>query len=211
MQANQRNIMKLATVIAAACFSSGITPVFAVTLNFEDLPLLYQSSPFVAGGGNTDIGAYYPAVTFGAGVQGIGSSASYPTHSGSTQIWQSDINNPTIAFDLHGSFNSVSFWYNTLFGFTETAFDSGNHVIGTFVAAPNTDGANSSGPSFADITTSVPIDHVFVVDSASVGSFSSLDDLTLTNSAVPNSTSTLALLGISGMALLAFRRKIVTQ
>lgn len=207
MKAKQRNIMKSARVIAAVCLLSGVSPVLADSFDFEDLPNANISLPF---GGGSDIGTFYNAVTFGAGVQGVYTSSAFPATSGSQLIWQSDILNPNIDITPNGSFTEVSFWYTTAFGFTVTAYDALNNVVGSFTAPVNSDPFvfNVGTPSFVDLNSSsgAAIAFVQVVDGAGIGNYIGIDDLT-----VPDATSTLALMGVSAMSLFAFRRKIVTQ
>ncbi len=195
---------------------SGITPVFADFYDFEDLPNANISAPQ---GGGVDIGSFYNDINFGAGVQGVQSTTlavtplgnPYPTHSGTQEIWQSNIGsgNPTIAFNNAFLASEVSFWYSTAFGMQVYAYDAGGNLVASANLPVNSDpfGSGNGTTSFVDLNVSTPsIDHVFIFDNAGGGNFSTIDDLS-----VPDATSTLALLGVSGMAMLAFRRKIVTQ
>ncbi len=183
--------------------------------SFEDLPSLYWSDSTIAQpGGQQDILNNYHNLTFNAGVQGVHTSTGYPTSDGVLEITQTQYTTtPTITIGLGFLANNVSFWYDTAFGFTLTAYDAQGNVIGSPQSYPaNTTGTQakpgSAAPAEAFFTSSVEnIASISINDGVGLG-FLTVDGLDVS---APDATSSFTLLGLAGLSLLAFRKKMVTQ
>ena len=189
-----------------ACALVGASSGFAETITFEDAPSTYWNDN---SGGQVDLGSFYPGVTFGAGAQIEHTSSVYPAHSGVLELFASDIGNPTIAINFAHPQPEVSFWYTTSFGLVVTAYDSSHNQVATLSPNGNVNLLTSVGTdSLADLiaTGGGTIASVTITDNSGLGNFFTIDDLS-----VPDATSTFALLGVAGLGLLAFRRKMVTQ
>lgn len=202
--------MKSIKLFAVACALASASCGFAGTITFEDAPSTYwnDSTPGHPGG-QVDLGSFYPGVTFGAGAQIEHTSTVYPAHSGVLELFPSDIGNPTITVNFAHPQPEVSFWYTTSFGLVVTAYDSSNHQISQISPAGNVNLLTSVGTdSFADLIApgGATIASISITDQSGLGNFFTIDDLS-----VPDATSTFALLGVAGLGLLAFRRKMVTQ
>ncbi len=195
--------MKSKQVLALVCALAGATQVFASTTNtttitFDNIPVT-----------GTDLG-YYNGVTFGADEQVTGQVIpEFPAHSTPNVLINGNLFNPIISFSFAEPVTQFSFWYASADGFTGVALDSKGNTIGTFSGLVNTSTPGPATLMQTGVSTGIPdIASVVITDNSGVlGTLISIDDLTFTN--VPDATSTLALFGVAGLGLLAFRRKVI--
>jgi hypothetical protein len=194
--------MKSKQVLAMVCALAGATQVFAqttstTTITFDNIPVT-----------GTDLG-YYNGVTFGADEQVTGQVLpEFPAHSAPNILINANLFNPTISFSFSEPVTQFSFWYASADGFTGVALDSHGHQVGTFTGNVNTSTPGPATLMQTGVTTGIPdIASVVITDSGGLGTLIGIDDLTFTN--VPDATSSLALFGVAGLGLLAFRRKVV--
>ncbi len=197
------------------CVLGSVTPAFADIsqyYNFENLSSTYWADSYgFTTGGQQDILNNYENLSFNAGVQGVHLSTGFPTESGVLQIEQTQYFSP-ITIGLGFAANNVSFWYDTEFGATATAYDANGNLIESISLPKNTTGTGASPgatlPAEAFLTSSSEnIASISITDGVG-GGFVTVDDLTVS---APDATSTAGLLGLAAAGLLAFRRKVVTQ
>jgi hypothetical protein len=192
--------MKSKQVLAMVCALAGATQVFAgtTTITFDSAPIT-----------GTDLGSFYSGVTFGADEQVTGQVIpEFPAHSAPNILINANLFNPIISFSFAAPVTQFSFWYASADGFTGVALDSNGHQVGTFTGNVNTSTPGPATLMQTGVNTGIPdIASVVITDSAGLGTLIGIDDLTFTN--VPDATSSLALFGVAGLGLLAFRRKVV--
>ena len=169
MSALARSITRVAIpLLFLSCASA-----YAGVITFEDLP-----DAFFFNGGGQNIGNFYPGVTFGPNVTGLGvsrfggyASDAFPPHSGDVVVWDAADPNITVAFS--SPIPHVGIWYTSFDPLTLQAFDASNNVLGTVIGDPNTDGTTGTS-SYLSISNP-GISYVSVASSP--GLFT-LDDVT---------------------------------
>jgi hypothetical protein len=138
----------------------------------------------------------------------IHTSSIFPAHSGVQELFPSQIGNGALTMTFTSPQTDVSFFYSTMFGLVITAFDSSHNPIATIPEPANI--VNNVGvDSFVDISHS-DIKSITITDNGGLGTFFTLDDLTaagVSGATVPDTASTLALLGIATACLFTARRK----
>jgi hypothetical protein len=187
--------MKSIRLLAVACALAGVSPVFAGTIDFEAAPT------------GVDLGSFYSGVTFAPTLQAeFQVLPSSPAHSGDKELAGTDILNPNMQFNFSTPESTVSFWYNAFSAFTVTAYNSANvAVLGPQAEIP------SIGADLEVTLTAPNISYVVITATNGVGTFDAIDDLSapgISGLPAPDATSTLALLGVAALGLVAFRRKI---
>ncbi len=197
--------MNTKQLLAATVALVSASRVFAGTITFEGAPQ------------GQDLGSYYQGVTFGADAQATGQTIiagdpahSFPAHSGTMLLTDNNLFNPVLSFTFDTPQSSLSFWFNSLDALTLNVTDTGGGTLATSplsaTAGVNHQVVISSG--IANIKT------ITITDNTGLGTFFTIDDLTspgVSGLPAPDATSTLALLGVAGAGLLAFRRKLATR
>ena len=186
--------MKSKLIFTTLCALAGASRVFAGTIDFEAVPV------------GQDVGSFYQGATFSGDVV-INSSPAFP----GTGAHVLDSTGSDIILTFNTLQTQLSFNYTTYFTLVATAYDSHGNVVGTFTGLNNTDlissGVNALGSintGVADIASvdfnGVAADY-FTLDNISAAGVSGLPN-------VPDAASTLALFGVAGVGLFAFRRKM---
>lgn len=184
-----------------------------VVLDFEGIPALHHYYNGIYGGGNVNLGGYYPGVSFGADATildnglypGIHNSAGFPPHSGTGVLFS--YTDPLIRVDFSSPVNHVEVWYTSYSTFYFEAYNSLDALVGGIASAANTDGF--SGLNYYLSITSAFFDIAYV-KMHDTGNFYTIDDFGY-NTAIPEPATMLllgsGLLGMGGIGAFRFRRK----
>jgi hypothetical protein len=198
----------LGTIVATVGILAGGFSALATPITFDNVASTYWTTGTTYDGqkghGN-DLGGSISGITFGAGDQVTTGSGLLPVHSGNFGLTDSGLFNPVISFTYASAQTDVSFWYSSVFGFTADAYSASGKLLDVVY-----EGANIGLDSFLDFDIT-GIDKVVIRDDSGYGGFVTVDDVSMNSqgTTVPDSTSTLGLLGLAMLGLLAFRRKVV--
>ena len=162
--------MKYALRLASLILALSAMPVFAGTIDFEDMPTAYWYY-----GGQTNFGNYWEGVFFGPDstilenqVYGYNDSG-YPPHSGHAVLFS--IDTPYIDAIFDNAVNAVSLWYSSTSSFVMDAYDASDTLVAT-----SSGGSNYGTNSYLSVSsTSYNIKRVRMHDS---GNFFTIDDFT---------------------------------
>ena len=195
--------MKYKTLIAAACSLLSAAPVFATTINFDDVAIT-----------GTDLGSHYAGVTFGANEQVLAGTANFPAHSGTQVLGSVNPNNPTIWFSFSPAQSFFSFYYTSQDGFTGNVYQGGKKIDSfSGVAGLGVDNFFSLNTGSADVITVILSDTLHrgcgptTIDDLSFGVSLNQDRVTH----APDNAGTLGLLAFAGIGLGAFHRKLAVR